>query len=272
MQSVRMGDIHADVITKKQALDIVFKMATYNCSGYIVTPNVDHIVQAKKNTNLKNAYAKATLSLADGQPLLWMSRLLGMPLPEKISGSDFIRPVMSSAAKNGFSVFFCGAAPGVAETAADVLRSEFPELKIAGFESPPLGFEKDAVYEKSLLKRIQSKNPDIVLIALGAPKQEILMERWNDQGARFLMIGIGAGLDFIAGKVKRAPAWLSRCGFEWLYRMMQEPKRLVKRYLVDDISIIPVFLKTLRLSKESRMFTRTIDIIKPDLNVEKMVE
>lgn len=254
MTKIRFGAIHADYITRDAAIKVILELAAGRRGGYVVTPNVDHIVVAEKNGQLRSAYASAALSLADGKPLIWMSRLAGLPLPEKISGSDLVRPLLREAAGMGLSVYFLGSAPGVGLAAGERLSSEIPGLRIAGVDSPPMGFELDPEQERAARDKMASANPDIVLFALGAPKQEILMHRWHSQGVAPVMLGIGASLDFIAGKVKRAPRWMSDRGLEWLYRLLQDPRRLARRYLVQDIGIIPIFIRLLRTPAQQRVY------------------
>ena len=254
MKKIRLGTIHADYITKDEAVERILELASAGRGGYVVTPNVPHIVKAEKNERLRAAYADAALSLADGKPLLWMSRIAGFPLPEKVSGSDLIRPLLAGAAARGLSAYFLGSAPGVALAAAERLRQEIPGLSIVGVDSPPMGFERDLALEEDAKHKMESAHPDIVLFALGAPKQELLMHRWSSGDVAPVMLGIGASLDFIAGKVKRAPRWMSEAGLEWLFRLAQDPKRLAKRYLVQDMGIIPIFLRLMKTPAEQRVF------------------
>lgn len=254
MKKFRFGTIHADYIDFEGALDAVVELAKAGKGGFVVTPNVDHVVMSEKNEALRAAYADASLSLVDGMPLVWMSKAAGFPLPEKISGSDLVRPLLRRAADAGLGVYLLGAAPGVGAAAAEILKAEMPGLRIVGVESPPLGFEKDPAVEAGILARMEAAAPDLVLMALGCPKQELLMHRWYARGAKPVMLGIGATLDFIAGKVKRAPRWMSAAGLEWVFRITQDPLRLAKRYLVQDAAIVGVFFRTMRTPKESRVF------------------
>lgn len=253
MYKVLFGTIHADCVTMEETLDAIVKLIEAKKGGFIVTPNVDHIVIAEKNEMLRSAYAEASLSLADGKPLIWMSKLLGFPLPEKISGSDLVRPLLKRAAENNLKVYFLGSAPGVGLKAAEILIKEIPGLNIVGVDAPPIGFEKDPVKENEVLEKMLAAEPDIVFFALGAPKQEILMHKWYSLGIHQMMLGIGASLDFISGKIKRAPRWMSNMGLEWLFRLSQDPKRLAKRYLIQDAGILPIFLKMMKTPKDRRV-------------------
>ncbi|MFP4173863.1 MAG: WecB/TagA/CpsF family glycosyltransferase [Candidatus Hydrogenedentota bacterium] len=202
--------------------------------GFVVTPNVDHICLFHRRADMRAAYREAFLALPDGIPLLWAARLLGRPLKEKLSGSDLVPSLSAWAAKEGHSVFCFGAAEGVAEKAAQKLQEQYPGLKVAGVYSPPLGFEGDPMENRRAIDAIRKARPDICFVALGCPKQELwLLEHYEDIGVP-VSLGIGAGLDFVAGKVRRAPRCVQRIGLEWLWRLLQEPRRLWRRYLVED--------------------------------------
>ncbi|MFZ1863631.1 MAG: WecB/TagA/CpsF family glycosyltransferase [Polyangiales bacterium] len=246
IKRVRLGRIHADAVSATEALERVAGLITARDGGYIVTPNVDHVVQAEHSDELTAAYQGASLSLVDGQPLVWLSRLIRQPLPAKISGSDFVPLLMERAALEGWRVFFLGAAEGVGTKAAKVLQQELPSLQIVGVESPPLGFDRDESECERLIAQVRDARADLLVLALGCPKQELLMHRWRAALGPTVAIGSGATLDFIAGNIPRAPQWMSNHGLEWLFRLAREPRRLSHRYLVRDPRIIGVVLKMMR--------------------------
>jgi N-acetylglucosaminyldiphosphoundecaprenol N-acetyl-beta-D-mannosaminyltransferase len=255
MKRIRLGQIHADALTKGQALDRVADLIETSKGGYIVTPNIDHVVQAETSDSLRVAYADASLSLADGQPLIWLSRLMKVPLPQKISGSDFVPLLVEEAEKRSWRVFLLGAAPGVAQRASQVLSDRHPRLQIAGVHSPPFGFVSDPAECDRTLSLVKGSRPNILLVALGCPQQEVLMHRWRSSLGPTVAIGCGATLDFIAGAAKRAPKWISDIGLEWLYRLAREPRRLWRRYLVRDIAILPIAWRMLRIPVAERAYT-----------------
>ena len=211
--------------------------------AYVVTPNVDHVCRLHHDTEFQEAYAHAALRLPDGVPLMWCARLLGRPLREKLSGSDLVPRLTAYAAEKGYRVFFLGAAEGVAEEAAAKLREIHPALKVAGCFSPPLGFEKSEAQNLEAVRCVRKSEADICFVALGSPKQESwLLE--NAASMRVpVVVGIGAGLDFVAGRVRRAPVWLQRLGCEWIWRLVHEPRRLWRRYLVHDSHFFILLLK-----------------------------
>lgn len=241
---VPFGRIHADRVDLATALDRIVGLCRFGHGGMIVTPNVDHVVMAETNETLKLAYDAAALSLTDGKPLVWLASAMGRPVPEKISGSDLIRPLLARAADEGLSCFFFGGKPGIAEKAAAILRSEYPRLVVAGCHSPPFGFETDAAADRAAVDIVVAARPHLVFVALGSPKQEAWMHRHQAALGGAVTLGIGASLDFIAGAVKRAPPWMSEAGLEWVYRLVQEPGRMYERYLVRDRAIVGIAWRT----------------------------
>jgi N-acetylglucosaminyldiphosphoundecaprenol N-acetyl-beta-D-mannosaminyltransferase len=178
------------------------------------------------------------------------------PFPEKISGSDFVPRVLRTAAHRGWHVFFLGAAEGVGARAAEVLKREEPDLQVT-VHSPSFGFENDREEHDAVLQMVRDARPDLLVLALGCPKQELLMHRWKEEIAPAVAIGAGATLDFIAGNVDRSPVWMSKAGLEWLYRLVREPRRLAHRYLVRDPEIVKVAWQMLRLPPDARVLEDT---------------
>ncbi|MCC8050029.1 MAG: WecB/TagA/CpsF family glycosyltransferase [Clostridiales bacterium] len=239
---MRFLNTEIDNITFEEALAWI-ELHLDSTAAYIVTPNIDHIVRLETDTEFQKAYQGASLVLTDGQPLIWISKWLGTPIKEKISGSDLFPRVCRLAAKKGYRMYFLGAAPGVADMAAQKLKASCPGLQVVGTCSPEYGFEKDEGRVREIWRDIHQTKPDILIAALGTPKQEIFLWQYQDELQGMLGIGIGAGLDFAAGNVTRAPRWMQKCGLEWFYRLCHEPKRLFKRYLVDDLKILPIVWK-----------------------------
>lgn len=252
---VRLGKLHADALTFDEAIDAIVALARARRGGFVVTPNVDHVVLAEENEELREAYARAALSLVDGMPLVWLSRLLRQPLPEKISGSDLALPLLARAEKEKLRVFLLGAREGVGTRAARALRARHPRLSIVGILSPPLGFEHDAGLLMSVLEEVSRATPDLVLVALGCPKQELFMAAHARSLAPSVLLGLGATLDFLAGESRRAPRWMSRAGLEWLFRLAQEPRRMASRYLVRDRAIFGIALRMLRTPRDKRVIS-----------------
>lgn len=204
---------------------------------------MDHIVRLEKDEELQKVYKNASLILTDGKPLIWISKWYKTPIKEKISGSDLFPRVCQLAANKNYTMYFLGAAEGVADTAARNLMKKYPGLNIVGTYSPPFGFEKNEQEMNKIKTQIQDVHPDILIVGLGCPKQEKFMYYHCKELGVPISFGLGASIDFEAGNIKRAPKWMSNHGLEWLYRFSKEPKRLFKRYFVDDLKIIQVARK-----------------------------
>lgn len=211
--------------------------------GFVVTPNVDHIVKLVKDKEFKKAYKNAIFVLPDGIPLLWASRVIGCPIKERIAGSDLFYRLLSFCEESQKSIYLLGSKDQVRKKALLQLVDEYPALKISGSWSPPFGFENNASLNDQIVGSINNVKPDFLFIFLGAPKQE----KWINMHIQRLNVNLafclGASLDFYVGEFKRAPFWMQRMGFEWFWRMMYD-RRLVKRYLIDDL--IPFIWLTLR--------------------------
>jgi exopolysaccharide biosynthesis WecB/TagA/CpsF family protein len=247
---LRIGNIDIDRLRFDEALDAIAGLVERGQGGSVFTPNIDHVVLAEHDAAFLEAYRHATLSLADGMPILWAARLLGKPIPEKVSGSDLILPLMGLAALHGWRIYLLGGAPGVAEEAAAAIRARYP-VEFAGIDAPPISVDPDDPKSWNALARIAEARPEIVLVALGAPKQEVWIHRNAAAFGPAVVIGVGASLDFIAGRVPRAPPWMSQAGLEWLYRLVHEPRRLWRRYLLRDPEFLGILLRTWRMSRVS---------------------
>ena len=232
MTRLRLMNTEIDNLTMDETLDAIDSLIKEDNCSYVVTPNVDHIVQLEKDEELKRVYENASLILTDGKPLIWISNWYKTPIKEKISGSDLFPRVCDLAAKKGYTMYLLGAAEGVADKAAKNLIDKYKGLNIVGTYSPPFGFEKDKVELKKIERQIQEVHPDILIVGLGCPKQEKYMYHHCKELGVPISFGLGASIDFEAGNIKRAPKWMSEHGLEWLYRITQDPKRLAKRYLI----------------------------------------
>jgi N-acetylglucosaminyldiphosphoundecaprenol N-acetyl-beta-D-mannosaminyltransferase len=250
---LRVGRVQVDDVTFPEALDAIAEMISSGRGGAVFTPNIDHVVLAEDDASFRGAYERAELAVVDGTLLLWSSRLLGVPLPEKISGSDLALPLMERAEREGWRVFLFGGAAGVADRAAAKLKERFPRIVIVGTDSTHVDMNAPASARADTIARIRDAKPDLVLVALGAPKQELFIDEAAGPLRPAVLIGVGATVDFIAGTMKRAPAWISGAGLEWLYRLAQEPGRLWKRYLVRDPRFLLILIRDLRKERSRRV-------------------
>jgi N-acetylglucosaminyldiphosphoundecaprenol N-acetyl-beta-D-mannosaminyltransferase len=207
---------------------------------YVVTPNVDHAVMYQTSAPLRDVYEHAAMVTADGAPLVAVAKLLGRQLPERVAGSDLTPRLFDEASaafqrgeRRALRLFLLGAGPGVAERAAAVVKLRWPGVEPVGCYSPPMGFERDDAENARILAKIEDARPDVLLVGLGAPKQELWVGRWRARLAARVVLCAGATIDFLAGEKKRSPRWMQRVGLEWAHRLLSEPKRLARRYARD---------------------------------------
>jgi N-acetylglucosaminyldiphosphoundecaprenol N-acetyl-beta-D-mannosaminyltransferase len=246
VRRLTFGPVPIDSVTMGEALDEVERMVTSGAGGAVFTPNVDHIVIASENPRMRTAYARATLSIVDGTPVVWASRLFDTPLPERVPGSDFVPRVLERAAERGWRVYFLGGAPGVSRAARDKLRATLPKLEVVGIDEGRIGVDDPPEARERVMAPIRAARANLVFVALGAPKQEIWIDACRDALPGIVFFGIGASLDFIAGTMPRAPRWMGKTGTEWLFRLSREPKRLWRRYLVQDPKFLLILARALR--------------------------
>jgi N-acetylglucosaminyldiphosphoundecaprenol N-acetyl-beta-D-mannosaminyltransferase len=239
---LRIGTLWIDVLSFAEALREIEMLVAGRQGGAVYTPNVDHVLKAESSHAFRRAYEEASLSLADGMPLVWVSGLLGCQLPERVAGSDLIVPLVERAALRHWRVYLLGGAPGVAEAAAKLLIEDFG-VCVAGWDDCLIGKDGSDV-EGDSVARARAAKPDLILVALGPPKQELWIHRSANAVRPAVGVGIGAGLDFLTGKYKRAPRWMARAGLEWVFRLFQEPRRLWRRYLVEGPRFVFVVFAT----------------------------
>lgn len=229
---IAMLGVPFDNVTTAETVELIEQMIRSRRSHYLATANVDFLVQAAGDVELRRILFDAHLVLCDGTPLVWASKLLGNSLPERVAGSDLVPLLLRVAAERGYRPFFLGATPETIETAVANVRLRHPTLEIAGYYSPPfnrlLEMDHDAIRNKIIEAR-----PDLLFVGFGCPKQE----KWIYMHYRSLgvpvCVGVGGTIDFLAGKLDRAPVWMQRIGTEWIYRLAQEPRRLLGRYARD---------------------------------------
>lgn len=231
----RLMGVELHAVTEAQAIRHILAELTCGRGGVTVTPNLDHLRRCRTDLQFAALVAEAELVVADGMPLIWASRIAGCPLPERVAGSDLILTLSAAAASAGRSIYLLGGAAGTAEGAAEVLKSRHPDLKIAGMACPPVGFESSEPEMAKLVADLAIKRPDIVFVALGSPKQEYLIERIRSSLPTAWWLGVGVSFSFLTGHVQRAPRLLQKIGLEWTHRLVQEPRRLFKRYVVHGL-------------------------------------
>ncbi|TCK18174.1 N-acetylglucosaminyldiphosphoundecaprenol N-acetyl-beta-D-mannosaminyltransferase [Thiogranum longum] len=235
IKTVTLQGLPLACISATQLVDHVFESLSRGQGGWIITANIDHLQRYVSTPDIVDLYSHAEVIVADGTPLVWASRLLGDPLPERIAGSDLVWTLAEHAAEKGRSICLLGGAPGAAEGAAKQLLERFPNLVIAATCSPTVSEQPTEDEVEAIRKTLQAASPDIVYVAIGSPKQERLIAALRSSLPATWWIGVGVSLSFVAGHVSRAPRWVQRLGLEWVHRMLQEPERLVKRYLFNNL-------------------------------------
>jgi N-acetylglucosaminyldiphosphoundecaprenol N-acetyl-beta-D-mannosaminyltransferase len=237
---VDLMGLPVDQLTEQATIETVLQAVAAGRGGCLFTPNLHH-VQAFARGADGAVYERsarlpgARLVVADGMPLIWASRLRGTPLPERVAGSNLIWSLTRAAAEHGASIFLLGGNPGAADACAERMREEFPPVRIAGIVSAPKGFESDDRALDEIAASLRAAQPDIVYVALGFPKQEQLALQLAEEMPSSWFVGVGISFSFVAGEVQRAPRWMQATGLEWMHRLIQEPRRLFRRYLVEGL-------------------------------------
>jgi exopolysaccharide biosynthesis WecB/TagA/CpsF family protein len=229
---VQLLDVPFDAVTMPETLDRIDAMIASQKPHYIATANVDFCVQAKSDSELHRILKQADLVVCDGTPLVWLSRLLGRLLPERVAGSDLVPQLLAKAEQKDWRVFFLGGQEQVLEKAIQNVGLKHRNLRIVGAYSPPFA-PLDQMPHEDICARIRDAKPDVLLVSFGCPKQEKWIARNYLSAGVPVCIGVGATIDFLAGSMKRAPRWMQVIGAEWLFRLAQEPRRLFKRYATD---------------------------------------
>ncbi|WP_438434520.1 WecB/TagA/CpsF family glycosyltransferase [Gorillibacterium sp. sgz500922] len=237
MEKVKLLNTYVNNVTINETLDIIEQMIQRGKKSYIVTVNVDIIMKIENDEYLKKIADNADMVLVDGKPLIWISKMYKRPIKEKVSGSDLVPKLCDLAAEKGYTMFILGGKDGIAEQAKQNIERDYPGVKVVGTYAPPFGFDKDYTELAYINSMISALHPDLLITCFGCPKQEKwIYDNIQNYDAK-VSVCAGATVDFLAGNIKRAPRWMSEHGLEWFYRFLQEPRRLFKRYFIDDVKI-----------------------------------
>lgn len=204
-----------------------------------VVINVDKIVKAHRDPQLREIINACDLVNVDGQPVLWAARMLGKPLKERVAGIDLMQQLIKHAAAKGHRLYFLGAKEDVASKVVETVRAYHPKAIVAGWRN---GYWNESE-ETDVAEAIAAARPDILFVAISSPKKEVFLARWKTKIQAPFVMGVGGSFDVVAGMVKRAPVWMQRCGLEWLFRLLQEPRRMWRRYLVEDMRFFGILLR-----------------------------
>lgn len=217
-----------------EVLDIAKQYITNRQKLTIGVVNVAKMVNMQKDHELRTSLNEADLVLADGLPIIWVSRMLGDPLPERVTGIDIMFELLRQANKKHYSVYFLGAEPEVLRKTIETVKKDYPGIIVAGYRDGY--FDEDE--EQSVAEDIRDSRADILFVGISSPKKENFLRNWRDFVGVSLCHGVGGSFDILAGVTKRAPFWIQKAGLEWLYRLIQEPRRMWKRYLVSNTIFI----------------------------------
>ncbi|MGC9359524.1 MAG: WecB/TagA/CpsF family glycosyltransferase [Anaerolineae bacterium] len=219
--SLRILGIRVDDVTMEETLALFTSWIETGRPHQVVTVNPEFVMAAQQDAAFRVTLGEADLAVPDGAGLLWASRVLGKPLRERVAGSDLVPRLAELSARHGYRLYLLGSAPGIAERTADVLASEHPGVVIVGtYAGSPAPDEEDAI-----VARIRAAAPHVLLVAYGAPKQDLWIRRNLSRLAVPVCMGVGGAFDFVAGVTHRAPIWMRRAGLEWLHRLIHEPWR-----------------------------------------------
>lgn len=243
MEKQLLLNTYVNNVDMKETVSAIESMIKDGGKHYVVAINVDVVMKIEEDTYLKEITDNADMVLVDGKPLIWISNLHKRSVKAKISGSDLVPILCKVAAKKGHTIFIIGGKDGIADQAKKKLEEKHPEIKVVGTYAPPFGFEKDEEELEKINAMISEAHPDLLIACFGCPKQEKwIYENYKKYDAK-VSVCAGATVDFLAGNINRAPKWMSEHGLEWFYRFLQEPKRMFKRYFIDDVKILKLVKK-----------------------------
>ena len=243
MEKQPLLNTYVNNVNMDEAIQAIEDMIAYEKKSYIVAINVDVVMKIENDSYLKEITDRADMVLVDGKPLEWIAKWHKRPIKAKISGSDLVPLLCKRATEKGYSLFIIGGKDGIAEKAKQNLERDLPGIRIVGTYAPPFGFERDEKELNRINEMISDAHPDILIACFGCPKQEKWIYENYQKYAAKVSVCAGATVDFLAGNVNRAPKWMSNHGFEWFYRFLQEPKRMFKRYFIDDVKILKLVKK-----------------------------
>lgn len=241
---LKFMNVNIDSLTANEAVDVIDSFVKERIPKYVVTPNTDIVVKMQKDAELLGACNNADLILTDGEIVVKLAAFLGSKIKERVPMTDFIWNVLDLANDKGYKICLFGGKKDVLEKGTDKIQSKYPNLQIIDSYSPNYGFENDNDELQLVLERLKKCGADILLVFLGCPKQEKFLSKYHNVFNIPVSITMGGCIDFIGNdKIKRAPLWMQQIGLEWFFRFIMEPKRLFKRYFIDDMAIFPLVLK-----------------------------
>ena len=236
-----------DNLTMEETLQKVEGFIATGLPHQHVVVNVDKLVKASRDPGLRQIINDCALVNVDGMPVVWASRLLGRPLKERVAGCDLFEALMRRAGEKGWRVFLLGAKEEVVSKVAHTYQRKYPNLVLAGYRN---GYWKGEAEEAQVVEQIRAARPDLLFVAISSPKKEQFLGRYQAEMRIPFAMGVGGTFDVAIGHVKRAPLWMQRSGLEWFYRFLQEPRRMFRRYFIEDMAFLWLFIKEAAQSKQ----------------------
>lgn len=252
--TVRLLGVDLFALRMSDVLDICTDHIAGRRRLLIGVVNVAKIVNVRKDRELCAALDEADIVLADGAPIVWLSRMVGRPLPERVAGIDIMFELLREANSRSYGIYFLGARRAVVEKVVDAVQRDYPGVRIAGYRDGYFSEQE----EQSIAEEIKSSRADILFVAISPPKKEIFLGKWREFMDVPICHGVGGSFDVVAGVARRAPVWMQKCGLEWLYRLIQEPRRMWKRYLVTNTKFIILCLGEVTKSLLGRFFGKGV--------------
>jgi N-acetylglucosaminyldiphosphoundecaprenol N-acetyl-beta-D-mannosaminyltransferase len=263
MERVSLMGLGIDPVTEDETVERVVDGSLRDEGGWVITPNLEHLREYQLDEDVRDALDEAELVVPDGTPLLWASRLKRDPLPARVAGSDLIWSLARVAGRRGASLFLLGGSPGTAERAAERLEHECPGLRVSGTACPPLGFERSPRQFRATVEAVLDARPDVVLIGLPLRKHLLVARALREALPEAWLVGTGVSFSFVAGETPRAPRWVQRAGLEWVHRLLQEPRRLFRRYVREGIPFALRLFAYAVLARGVSRLVRRPDVVRP---------
>jgi N-acetylglucosaminyldiphosphoundecaprenol N-acetyl-beta-D-mannosaminyltransferase len=238
-QRIEMMGCQIDNLSMEETLEVIEGFIKSGKPHQHVVVNVDKLVKASRDAELRRIINECALINVDGMPVVWASRLLGKPLKERVAGVDLFEALMKRAALKGWRVFLLGAREEVVSGVKTVYESKYPGLVVAGYRN---GYWK-ADEEPAVVDQIKAARADLLFVAISSPKKEQFLGRYQAEMRIPFAMGVGGTFDVAVGKVKRAPVWMQKAGLEWFYRFLQEPRRMFHRYFIEDMAFVRLLIK-----------------------------
>ncbi|QCP12104.1 WecB/TagA/CpsF family glycosyltransferase [Pseudoduganella umbonata] len=239
-ERISLMGCQVDNLTMEETLQKVEEFIIDGTPHQHVVVNVDKLVKASRDSQLRKIINDCALVNVDGMPVVWASRLLGKPLKERVAGVDLFEALMRRAGEKGWRVFLLGAREEVVSAVATTYQRKYPRLELAGYRN---GYWKGEEEERQVVEQIRDSRADLLFVAISSPKKEQFLGRYQAEMKIPFAMGVGGTFDVSIGRVKRAPVWMQRNGLEWFYRFLQEPRRMFRRYFIDDMAFFWLFIK-----------------------------